>query len=183
MIIRVNVWAGLLSRTSRPIGREAVATAQDLSPQFDPDLITFTPRLLSWDSSEAGGDDHMQFIWASMRWGGAYNHLTLLSWFAVSIRRGEICRAMFLCRGSLWGDWALARREKRRGDPGPCVSAHPAAVTRGSVPDSAWCLLGQLSPLDVETSRARPRAQHSSHFHLSSLAGRCHKNQILRQDF
>ena len=57
MIIRVNVWAGLLSRTSRPIGREAVATAQDLSPQFDPDLITFTPRLLSWDSSEAGGDD------------------------------------------------------------------------------------------------------------------------------
>ena len=126
----------------------------------------------------------MQLIWASMRWGGAYNHhLTLLSWFAVSTRRGEICRAMFLCRGSLWGDWALARREKRRGDPGPCVSAHPAAVTRGSVPDSAWCLLGQLSPLDVETSRARPRAQHSSHFHLSSLAGRCHKNQILRQDF
>ena len=57
MIIRVNVWAGLLSRTSRPIGREAVATAQDLSPQFDPDLITFTPRLLSWDSSEADGDD------------------------------------------------------------------------------------------------------------------------------
>ena len=88
----------------------------------------------------------MQLIWASMRGGGAYNHhLTLLSWFAVSTRRGEICRAMFLCRGSLWGDWALARREKRRGDPGPCVSAHPAAVTRGSVPDSAWCLLGHAS--------------------------------------
>ena len=116
---------------------------RDLPPQFDPDLITFTPRLLSWDSQKpvamtTCSKPRGWSSWDSMRWGA--HHLTLLSWRWVAVKSAAV---LFL--GSLWRDWALARRE-RRGDPGLCVSAHPAAVTI-----SAWRCLMPARP-----GRARP---------------------------
>ena len=154
---------------------------RDLPPQFDPDLITFTPRLLSWDSQKpvamtTCSKPRGWSSWDSMRWGA--HHLTLLSWRWVAVKSAAV---LFL--GSLWRDWALARRE-RRGDPGLCVSAHPAAVTI-----SAWrCLmparpcqaeLGQA--LDVETSPAQSPTLISL---PSLLFGRkMSQNQIPRQDF
>ena len=144
MIIRVNVWVGLLSRTSRPIGRRMwpqhktsrlnLILILSLSLwDYYPETAQKPVAMTTCSSSEHQWDEEPIIIlpcYLSSQW-VEYG--------------GEICGAMFLCRGSLWGDWALARRERRRGDPGPCVSAHPAAVTRGSVPDSAWCLLGHAS--------------------------------------
>ena len=88
---------------------------------------------------------------------------------------GDHCEVTGLWRGE---------REEKRWPRTLCFCSSCSSHTG----ECAWlCLMParpcQLSPLDVETSRARPRAQHSSHFHLSSLAGRCHKNQILSQDF
>ena len=182
-------------RTSRPNGRGNVATAQDLPPHLILILSLSLQDYYPETASSQGQWPHT--MWASMRW-GACNHLTLLSWRCLAerwnVQRSSSVADHFEVTGPFW------RGERRRGDPGPPVfllillqSQSPCLTP---LPESAWCPLAlpcpmpalgcsgsRLGSLDVETSRSRPRAQHSSHFHLSSLAGRCHKNQILREDF
>ena len=157
----------------------------DFPPQFDPDLITFTPRWLSWDSFCAVGGGHAAttalhspeiIISESVM---AHHHPTLLFW------SGSLCGEIRRC-SSVSDHYAVTGGvgRGRRGDPGPSVSAHPAAVTI-----SAWrCLmparpcqaeLGQA--LDVETSPAQSPTLISL---PSLLFGRkMSRNQIPRQDF
>ena len=168
-------------RTSRPSGPGSVATGPPASIWSW--SYHFHSEIIILRQPEAGGDDHMQQAarMIIIRLNEMRSPSSYLVIFALV--GGEICcSTVFLFFGSLWGDWALARRE-RRGDPGLCVSAHPAAVTI-----SAWrCLMparpcqAVLGPLDVETSPAQSPTPISL---PSLLFGRkMSQNQIPRQDF
>ena len=181
MIIRVNVWAGLLSSyfTTHWPGVCGHGTSRlNLILILSLSLRDYYPETARsrwrWPHAASREDDHHEIQWDE-------EPIILPCYLSDGWVAVKSAAVLFL--GSLWRDWALARRE-RRGDPGLCVSAHPAAVTI-----SAWrCLmparpcqaeLGQA--LDVETSPAQSPTLISL---PSLLFGRkMSQNQIPRQDF